>query len=143
MASLCCQPVSGGPGVCRSMRRRHSEKNALVPVFTLETKKGQGVSEGGAEKDHSPSVRQVLSLGVSWIETGGCYPSWQRLRTGLFVRSFERQVWTEEQRSMAKRTCVSGDKRRAGWHTQSHAVQNERNQNSKPDPFCHQVFSTC
>lgn len=40
------------------MRLRHSEKNALVPVFTLEIKKGPGVGGGGAEKDHSPSVRQ-------------------------------------------------------------------------------------
>lgn len=66
--------------MCRSMRLRHSEKNALVPVFTLEIKKGQGVGGGGAEKDHS--VRRVLLLGVSRIETGGCYPSWQQLRTG-------------------------------------------------------------
>lgn len=132
VALLCHQPVRGGPGVC-SMRLRHSEKNALVST----------VSGGGAEKDHSPSVRQVLPLGRSWSETGGCYPSWQQLRTGLFVGSFERQVWKEEQRSTAKRTRVSGDKHRAGWHTQSHAVQDERNQNSNPDPFCHQVFSTC
>lgn len=88
VALLCHQPVRGEPGVC-SMRLRHSEKNALVPVSTI--------SGGGAEKDHSPSVRQVLPLGLSWIETGGCYPSWQQLRTGLFVGSFERQVWKEEQ----------------------------------------------
>lgn len=134
VALLCHQPVRGGPGVC-SMRLRHSEKNVLVPVPT--------VSGGGAEKDHLPSVRQVLPLGLSWIETGGCYPSCQQLRTGLFVGSFERQVWKKERGQQQKELVFQATSTGLGGTPRVTLFRMNGTRILIQIHFCHQVFSTC